>query len=214
MNTREVALRLRFRRDRVQRFLSHLDLMRVFFKAFRRALLPLATRRTREFRPRLSLPYPLPLGVESRVEVIEAELDFALDLDDVAARLNRNLPEGLSILSVRHMPAGERRKLSGLEYEVEGDRLPEAGQLASFLASSTLTVERKKNNRQVSVNIRPFVKDLRRTDDGGLILDLIVEEGRSARPDEVLGLLGLDEDTVASLRMVRTGIRETGTGAA
>jgi len=200
--------RLRFRKVGRQRFLSHLDLMRLFLKAFRRALLPLRWSQGKAPKPRISIPYPLPVGVESFRDVLDVETDYLIHPEDVKDRLNRNLPEGVEILSARLVPPGERRILSGLEYEIRGRGLPEPRCLDEFLKTSTWTVERLKKDRMLSVDIRPFVETMSRTQEDGMLLVLKVDQGRSTRPDEVLRALGLDAATIAGLNIVRTGVRE------
>lgn len=209
MTTSERTVRLRFSRAGVQRYLSHLDLMELFLRAARRALLPLAPPRGKSARPRISLPYPLPLGVEARGEVLEADLEFPIPLDDLTARLNEQLPEGLRIHDARWLPAGERRTLSGLRYRVSGEGLPSADRVQEFLKTPTCTVERKRNDRRVAVNIRPLVETVERLGARELGLSVKVDAGRSTRPDEVLRALGLDDDTLAGLEIIRTEVIES-----
>jgi radical SAM-linked protein len=182
--------------------------MRLFLKAFRRALLPVRWSRGKAPKPRISIPYPLPVGVESFHDVLDVETEFLIHPEDVKDRLNRNLPEGVDVLSARRVPAGERRTLSGLEYTVQGRGLPEPRRLAEFVKTSTWTVERLKKDRMLSVDIRPYVEVMSLTHEDRMLLVLKVDQGRSTRPDEVLRALGLDAATVAGLNIVRTGVRE------
>ena len=209
MNTSERTVRLQFARTGAQRFLSHLDLMGLFQRACRRALLPLAQPRGQAAKPRISLPYPLPLGVEAENEVLEADLEFPIPLGDVAARLNEQLPEGLTIHDARWVPGGERRALSGLRYRVCGDGLPTAARIQEFLETPTCMVERNRNDRRVTVDIRPFVETVGRAGTCELSLSVKVDAGRSTRPDELLRALGLDDEALAGLDIVRTEVIES-----
>lgn len=82
-------------------WVSHLDLMLIFQRAFKRAGLPL--RHTQGFNPRpsVSIALPLSVGVESRCELLDFDLDNC-DVSDaeIQERLNRVLIEGVNILSV------------------------------------------------------------------------------------------------------------------
>ena len=53
------------------RYISHLDLMRVFQRAFKRAGLPLTHTQGFNPRPSVSIALPLSLGVESRCELLD-----------------------------------------------------------------------------------------------------------------------------------------------
>ena len=208
-NTRGITIRLRFRKIGPARFLSHLDLVLLFQRAFRRALLPIAFSMGKVPRPRINIPYPLPLGVETEVDVLEVNLVHEIHLEDVKDRLNDKLPEGIEVLLIRKALQGERRSLSGLEYSIQGDGLPDCDPVKRILNCTTLKVARKRKERLISVDIRPFVESIQRIDARHMTLTLKVQDGRSTRPDEVLDALGLNADTLAGLHIVRTGIVET-----
>ena len=82
-------------------WISHLDLMRLFQRAFKRAGLPLTHTQGFNPRPSVSIALPLSVGVESNCEL----LDFDLDGDKVANRivrgkLNDYLLPGIRVIKV------------------------------------------------------------------------------------------------------------------
>ena len=82
-------------------WISHLDLMRMFQRAFNRAKLPLTHTQGFNPRPSVSIALPLSVGIESSCEL----LDFRLDGEpvsnmEICERLNRVLVEGVKVLSV------------------------------------------------------------------------------------------------------------------
>ena len=79
------------------RFISHLDLIRLFQRALRRAGLPVTI--TKGFSPRLkvSITRALKLGVESKNEEAVVYLDEPRDGGTVMDLLNRQLPEGIRV---------------------------------------------------------------------------------------------------------------------
>ena len=78
-------------------YLSHLDLMRLFQRAFKRAGLPLTHTQGFNPRPSVSIALPLSLGVESRCELLDFELETdAFSCDEICTRLNQALVEGKS----------------------------------------------------------------------------------------------------------------------
>ena len=82
-------------------YISHLDLMNLFRRAFRRAGLPFVL--TEGFTPRIkiSIPQALKLGVESNNEHMSFLLSKEKDVRDIAGVLNKELPEGIRILDVK-----------------------------------------------------------------------------------------------------------------
>ncbi len=88
--------RITFCKTGTAKFISHLDLMRTFQRAFLRAAIPI--KHTEGFNPHafVSLPLPLSVGFSSECEVLECTvLEGALE--DIPARLNAVLPTGIII---------------------------------------------------------------------------------------------------------------------
>ena len=83
------------------RYISHLDLMRLFTRAMRRAELPLKMSEGFSPHPKLSLKRALKLGVESEHEEASIVLRFPVELDDFKNRLQKKLPEGISLKDVQ-----------------------------------------------------------------------------------------------------------------
>ena len=80
------------------RFISHLDLVRLFQRAVRRAGLPVKMTQGFNPHPKISIKRALKLGVESGSEEAFFYVDsFTADLRDFKDRLNRELPEGIKI---------------------------------------------------------------------------------------------------------------------
>ena len=82
-------------------WMSHLDLMRLFQRAFKRAELPLTHTQGFNPRPSVSIALPLSVGVESGCELLDFDLDGeAVTCDEILARLNGVLVDGVRVLKV------------------------------------------------------------------------------------------------------------------
>jgi radical SAM-linked protein len=81
------------------RFVSHLDLVRLFQRAVRRAGLPVAM--TKGFSPhlRISITRALKLGVASTGEEAVFHIDGEVRPQDFTDLMNAKMPEGVKILS-------------------------------------------------------------------------------------------------------------------
>ena len=90
-----------FSKKGLMRYISHLDLMRLFTRAMRRAELPLKMSEGFSPHPKLSLKRALKLGVESEHEEASIVLRFPVELDDFKNRLQKKLPEGISLKDVQ-----------------------------------------------------------------------------------------------------------------
>ena len=92
-----MADRLLFSKTGRARYISHLDLMRTFQRAFLRAGVPI--KHTEGFNPHafVSIPLPLSVGFSSACEVLECEILGDVDLETVPERMNAALPAGITV---------------------------------------------------------------------------------------------------------------------
>ncbi|MCM8795178.1 MAG: TIGR03936 family radical SAM-associated protein [Candidatus Omnitrophica bacterium] len=83
------------------RFISHLDLMRLFMRAMRRAGLPLKMTEGFSPHPKLSIKRALRLGIESDNEEASVWLREFIDPEEFRQRLQEELPTGIEIKDVK-----------------------------------------------------------------------------------------------------------------
>lgn len=146
-------------------WISHLDLMRLFQRAFKRAGLQLTHTQGYNPRPSVSIALPLSVGVESRCEL----LDFELTADvpaytEIAQRLNEALVEGVRVLEVYDSPR-KPKQISYLDCCVvmEYDsKVPEGAQeaLAALFARPELTMEKSGKNGITQQDLIPLIRSL------------------------------------------------------
>ena len=144
-------------------YISHLDLMRVFQRAFKRAGLPLTHTQGYNPRPSVSIALPLSLGVESGCELLDFDLyGEKIPNEQILARLNAALVEGVRVLEV-YDEALKVKHLALLECEValEYDKgIPEGAQaeIAALFAKPEVIVEKKSKNGIKEENIIPMIR--------------------------------------------------------
>lgn len=79
------------------RFISHLDLMRLFHRALRRSNLPITVTKGFNPHPKISVGRALKLGLESEEELAIFYFDEDVKAQDFINRINEQLPEGIRI---------------------------------------------------------------------------------------------------------------------
>lgn len=147
-------------------WISHLDLMRLFQRAFKRAGLPLTHTHGFNPRPSVSIALPLSVGVESCCELLDFDLDGeTVTPEEMKDRLNAALVEGVRVLKVYN----DGRKIKHLvlldctvilEYD-SGVCENSVSDLQSFFAQDEILVEKKtKSNGIQEQNIVPMIKSL------------------------------------------------------
>ena len=144
-------------------WISHLDLMRLFQRAFKRAGLPLKHTQGFNPRPSVSIAMPLSVGVQSRCELLDFELDTDEFMDDdICCRLNQALVDGVRVLRVY----GDGRKLKDLallactidlEYD-RGEAKKAEQAITSLFERESIVVLKKGKNGEVEKDIAPMIK--------------------------------------------------------
>jgi radical SAM-linked protein len=187
-------IRFRFEKAGDLRLLSHHDLMRCVERMLRRAHVPVRFSQGFHPAPRVVFALSLPLGVVGRNEVVELELTESLAAEDVRTRLNEQAPAGLTFTAARPVErracAMPRRAVYRLP--LPADRVnPTRAAADELLAREKLWAARVRPTPR-RVNVRPYVR--RVVIEGGcLLLDVWVTQSGTARADELLRTLGLDD---------------------
>lgn len=184
-------LRIRFRKHRDLRLISHHDLMRCFERMLRRAALPFHSTEGFNPKPRMAFALSLALGIEGHEEVVELELDEQLPLEEIQQRLSEQAPAGLEILTLSRIPCSSRAQPSYVCYRiaVRPERTAEiAASIPGLLAREECWIERTRPQHR-RLDVRPCLRDLRLTP-MGLDIELSVSPNGTARPEEILALLG------------------------
>ncbi len=97
---RGIKVIVRFEKKGLMRYISHLDLLRLFQRACRRADLPLALTEGFNPHPKLKVEPALKLGVESKDLKAEMVLHTFVSSEDIRRRLDGELPTGIEITDV------------------------------------------------------------------------------------------------------------------
>lgn len=203
------------------RYISHLDLLRSFERAGRRAGLPLAFTQGFNPHPKISFAAPLGVGTAGEAEYADLELTVNLPAEEVRKKLTPVLPEGLRLIEVRAVPGGLPSLMAAVQCATyravvkPGRPLeqPELdGMIASFLARPEIWAERKlKAGGTKRRNIRPGILALSgRSENDIMILEAELKTGSdgNVRWEEVLEAFQQTSNLPLNGRFVlsRTGI--------
>ena len=146
------------------RYISHLDLMRVFQRAFKRAGLPLTHTQGFNPRPSVSIALPLSLGVESQCELLDFELERPYACAEIREKLDAALIDGVYIREVYEQ--GQKIKnlallQSRLVLEYDGQISDTAEDvIQSLFSRPELIVEKKGKNGTTQQDIIPMLRRL------------------------------------------------------
>lgn len=146
-------------------WMSHLDLMRVFQRAFKRAGLPLTHTHGYNPRPSVSIALPLSVGVESQCELLDFDLEGEkLPCCEIVTRLNTALVAGVQVLDCYE----EGRKIRDLallrcvvvlEYDAGVPEIA-ADAIRTLFAQPSLPVFKKGKNGPSEQDIAPMIRGM------------------------------------------------------
>lgn len=145
-------------------YISHLDLMRLFQRSFKRAGLPLTHTKGFNPRPSVSIALPLSLGVESTCELLDFDLEGEnVSCEEIKDRLNAMLTDGVRILHIYENGA-KLKNLAFLSCEItmEYDAgVPDSAEekILGLFAQPEVIVEKKGKNGVTEQNIAPMIKE-------------------------------------------------------
>ena len=157
--------RLLFEKTGAAVWISHLDLMRLFQRAFKRAGLPLTHTQGFNPRPSVSIALPLSVGTHSHCELLDFDLDGdAVPCDEILQKLNSSLVEGVRVLQV-YENGSKIKHLAYLDCTVDFvyDREVSDTELSAvkkLFSRSSLTVEKKSKNGVTQQDIIPMIRKL------------------------------------------------------
>jgi radical SAM-linked protein len=206
--TTTTKVRLRFAKRGDLRLISHHDLMRCLERLLQRAEIPVARSQGFNPRPKVVFTLALALGIEGRREVVELELAEPMDPSDVLERLRAHSPSGLDWLEANSVPLGRAAHAETVQYQFEDvpeERRREAlASLARFLASEHWPFTRHRPDRDVEIDLRPFVLGAELDPVGTLRFQMKITPAGSARPEELIEALGLRDLFGAGSILIRT----------
>ena len=197
--------RIKFRKNGVMKFIGHLDIMRYFQKAIRRAEIPIAF--TSGYSPHMIMSFANPLGVglTSDGEYFDIELTESIASKEAVRRLNEQMVDGMEIVSFVQIPDDKKSKgmsiVAGADYlsSVKNGSLPEdlAEKLEAFYAQNEICVVKKTKKSEKEVDIRPMIYKLE-CRDGKIYMRVAAGSVQNLKPELVteafVRYLGMDAE--------------------
>lgn len=202
-------VRLRFAKSGDLRLVSHHDLMRCLERTLRRAAIPMALSQGFNPRPKVVFALALGLGIAGLREVVELDLAEPIEPAEVLRRLAAAAPPGLVFFEAEAVGPGRAPQVEAVQYAlaVPAARHAATGEaLTALLASDHWPYVRRRPDRTVDIDLRPFVLGATLDPEGVLRLRLKVTPSGSARSEEVIDALGLRDLLALGAVLARTDV--------
>lgn len=165
-------IRMKFTKCNNSKYISHLDLMRLFQRAFRRAGLHLKHTEGFNPQPKLAFATALSLGTSSEGEYVDVELEEGIELSEFKDKINSVLFDGVEVIDADYRK--DKESIASLirygtymievtlEDELSKEELEEKFQKYLSLEEIMVTKQKKKRGRIVTKesNIRGLIVSL------------------------------------------------------
>ncbi|MHB0915417.1 MAG: TIGR03936 family radical SAM-associated protein [Thermoleophilia bacterium] len=201
---------MRFSKTGRARYIAHLDTLSCLVRAIRRTGFDLAYTQGMRPKPILSLAMPLGVGVEGEDEICDFSLRQRAPIDELARRLNRELPGGMELKAVGPTfdVSKAASRVGSVSHRIEFAAAPPALSQAieSYNAAGEYIVLRQRPKGDKEVDIKKYITRVEPLE-SGIAFDMAVTNEGTARPDEIVrALSALSGEELAIRRVVRTAI--------
>lgn len=230
VNSAEIRrYRALFRKVEQARFLSHLDLMRLVQRAFRRAGIQLKYSQGFHPQPVLSFGPALSVGIEGLEELVDFEAAAVLEEASFLSVMNSVLPDGVRFTKLKsidlHAPAPSAMvkaacyvvELTENGAATDGSMGPRHGggldrgviqrKLEAFRTAGSFIIQRQKKNRTVPTDLRSLVRriELMENSEGALRpkleMEIEMDDRGSIKPQEALkSILNISDENFHAIK--------------
>ena len=197
-------LRVKFCRGEELKFISHLDIIRLWVRALRRARIPLEYTEGFSPHPRISLAVPLSVGVTADNELMDIFITKAVSPHWFVDTVNRQLPDGLKVLEASpiglNVPSLQSQvRFTQYQVKLKNDKPEEAVKtmIDRLLAAESLPWHHERDTGRRNYDLRSLIDDIWlieiRQSSCLLGMRLRCDESGSGRPEQVALALGFTE---------------------
>lgn len=204
-----MKVRVKFSKSGIMKFIGHLDVMRYFQKAIRRAGIDIAY--TEGLSPHMVMSFasPLGIGLTSVGEYMDIEIRTPISSKDAIDAFNRVSCEGITVTGFCQIPDGKANGgmtlVAAADYELrfrkgyapKGDWQSD---ISRFYAQKSINVIKKSKKSEKEVDIRPMIYDMR-VNSGVVFMKLASGSVANLKPelvmDSYLATLGITPDPFA-----------------
>lgn len=193
--------RIKFTKEDLVKFVPHLDLLRLYQRAIRRADLPIAYSNGFNPHQQMSFAQPLSVGWTSICEYMDIETTCIVDIDDFINSINECLPDGTKVIDMRKLEDGEKNSMASVEaalYYITLDNLNFNlyNLMEKFLNKGELIIEKKSKHLLKQVDIKQDIFKLEIIGNDMLSAFIAAGSNRNLKPDLLVKCFYMYNDMV------------------
>ncbi|ANW97957.1 hypothetical protein CSTERTH_02330 [Thermoclostridium stercorarium subsp. thermolacticum DSM 2910] len=205
-----MKIRFRFDRGEELKYIGHLDVMRLFERAFKRAEIPVTHSQGFNPRPHIVFAQPMALGLSSEGEFADVELDEDYEPYDFIERLNSALPAGVRVTDAKKVKNGKNIMaiVEAARYRIDFGLVPEKnidGVISEVLNRDRIIVLKKTKSGEKEFDIRPLIYELTGGRNGGdsYFFNVLLAAGQENNVRPELFITGVETCTNSDIEIMR-----------
>ncbi len=164
-----MIIRAKFNKKNYLKYISHLDLMRLFQRTFNSCRIPIKYSEGFNPHPKFSIAVPLSLGIESEEEYMDIELLENIAIEDFIERMNKALPDDIQIINAvildKSSSISTILKWAFYEIKFTHDQINDLSileeKINKWLSNEKIFISKLKKKKrekvETEVNIRPLI---------------------------------------------------------
>ena len=188
-----LKIRIKFAKTGSMKFIGHLDVMRYFQKAMRRAEVDIAYSEGFSPHQKMSFAQPLGVGLTSSGEYFDIEANSTQSSQEMIKRLNAVMVEGMEVLDYKRLPDDSKNAMASIyaadynvvfreKYKPDIDIKTE---FEKFMSQDTITIVKKTKKSEREIDIKEFILDYK-VDQEVIFLKTNASSGNNLKPDLVM----------------------------
>lgn len=161
---------IKFSKEGNIRYISHLDLLRLFKRSFKRTGIKLQYSQGFNPHPKMGFAQPLSLGYSSSGEYLEFDTMESYETGYILEKINSIMPEGVEVSSCEELPPGGKTLTALTEYADYELRIPLEGNfdgnikeiLEKYMTRDQIVVLKhsRKSGKDIELNIKPMIAEI------------------------------------------------------
>ena len=204
-----MKIRIKFAKYGTLKFIGHLDVMRFFQKAIRRAGIDI--KYSEGFSPHqiMSFAAPLGVGMESMGEYLDIEVNSITSVEDMKTALNKTMVDGIEVLSVKILPDSSKNAMASvaaaayaISYKEGSFPIEDMPQkLTDFYAKESIVVTKKTKKSTMDMDLKPGIFELRMDKTLNIPSDTVAVDGKTLNIQGMIGDAG-DKKLMSAIYML------------
>ena len=188
-------IRMKFKKHGCMKFIGHLDIMRYFQKAIRRADIDIAY--SEGFSPHMIMSFAAPLGVglTSEGEYVDLQVNSCASSKAALDALNSVMVDGMEVVSFKLLPETVKNAAADYFVNFREGYAPENWEtkFENFLQKEEMLIIKKTKRSEAEVDLKPMLykAEIR---DGGIFMQVACGSVNNLKPELVMEAFAKDAE--------------------